>query len=327
MRVEDLRKNSSAIDTVPSASLWDMGDGIALLELNSRWNECDQDAVELLERIPAKLDSGFQALVIGNDHPLVFSAGGSVDLFTSQMRAGQWADLSTYLKRGQSALHALRLCPKPVVAAVHGLTIAGGCELMLHADWVVAHAGTRMGLLERWNGILPGWGGCTQLLRRWQARLRNTEAAVGRVFDFIANATILGTAECARDASLLGPRDDVVADREALLSLAKKRALELAPTYRPPAEARIVAAGVACKMRLYERAEELRSAEVFSEVDVVTCQGLAHVLCGGEAAAGAALGEPDFMRLEHDVFLDLARRPEALARMQHVGATRTPLRN
>lgn len=327
MRIEDLRRGGPAIDAVPSASLWDMGDGVAALELNTRWNEFDEAVIDLLERLPARLDAGFQALVIGNDHPAAFSTGANLDLFVSQIREGRWDSLSAFLKRGQAALRALRFYPKPVVAAVHGLTLGGGCELLLHSDWVVAHAGARIGLPERWSGILPGWGGCTQLLRRWQMRLPSAAAAAEGVFDLVAAATILGTAESAREVALLGQRDDVVADREALLVLAKQRARELAVAYRPPDEAGIDAAGDACRLVLCERAERLRCTGVFSDVDVATCQSLAQVLCGGDAPLGTALLERDFMRLEHDAFVALARRPAVLARMAHVAAIRAPLRN
>lgn len=323
-RLADIQAGRRPIDTTASARLWDMGQGVAALEIDTRLNQCDEAVVELLHRIPQRVREGFRALVIGSDHPQAFSAGATLDVFIEGVEQGDWPRIEDFLRDGQAALLALRHADFPVVAAVHGLTLGGGCELMLHADDVVAGPGLRVGFPERWIGAIPGWGGVAQMLRRWQARLPAREAA-RRVFDVIAGARLLAGQD-AIETGLLPQGVTIVDDRARLLAAAREHAARLAQDYAPPPAALIEVLGAGHAEDLTEALERRAREDNFAAADFDAAQALIGVICGGPAPGGAQLSEPELMALEREAFLRLIQGPDALRRMRHLRSTGRPLR-
>ncbi|MFC3077781.1 enoyl-CoA hydratase/isomerase family protein [Phenylobacterium terrae] len=324
LRLAEIKRGASPVDATPSAALWDIGDGVLALEIATRLNQCDEAVVELLSRTPDRVREGFRAVVIGSDDPRAFSAGATLDVFIEGVERREWRRIEGFLRDGQAALLALRYADFPVVAAVHGLTLGGGCELMLHTDAVVACQDLRIGFPERWIGAVPGWGGVTQTLRRWQARLPASEAA-RRALEVIAAATIF-PAQDAFAAGLLGEGDVVIEDRAALLAAARGRAVALAEGYAPPPPATIAALGSSRRAELEPDLERLSAENAFAEADRNAARALAGILCGGGAELGARLSEDDVMALEREAFLRLIRHPDALERMRHLRSTGRPLR-
>src|SRR5262245_36977297 len=97
-----------------SASLWDIGDGAARLDLDAEWGQIDLDALGLIESAPDHMASGFSALVVASSDPHVFSAGASGRVFIPAMESGDWREIERFLKRGQEALSALQHAHFPV---------------------------------------------------------------------------------------------------------------------------------------------------------------------------------------------------------------------
>jgi len=309
-----------------SASLWDAGDGVALLEIHTPSSDLGIAAVDLLERVPDLVSVDHAALVIANNHERVFCLGGSLTEFLALMDLSNWDGFSSYLRRGQNALRALRYAPFPVIAAAYGITVAGGCELMLQCDAVVAHSSLLCGFTEEWSGIIPGWGGCTQMLRRWRKSESDPGESLDQVFQLISTAQIK-TPASAREARLLLAHDEVVEDRAHLIGAAKDRARTLAERYAPPPAARLVAAGKAAVARIADGIESRLAAGELIDSDAVQQRSLLHVLSCGGAVAGSLLSERQVMDLEHDVFMDLARRPIVRRYMGELASTpRRPMR-
>lgn len=296
------------IDGNESVSLWDAGDGVALLEIHTPRGDLGVAAVDLLERVPILVRADHAALVIANDHERGLCRGGSLPEFIALMESDNWDAFSSYLRRGQDALLALRYAPFPVIAAAYGVTVAGGSELLLHCDAVVAHDSLVCGFVEEWSGIIPGWGGCTQMLRRWQTSEGSLRESVDQVFQLISAAQFKNPTN-AREARLLLAHDQLVEDRAHLIGLAKDRAQALAEGYAPPPPARIVAAGEAATTLIGEGIKAKLTAGELIESDAVQRRALLHILSCGGAEAGQTLSERQVMDLEHDVFLDLAKRP------------------
>ena len=136
----DIKQGASPVDATQSASLWDMGDGVAALEIHTRLNLCDEEVVELIARVPDRIEEGFRALVIGSDNPQAFSAGATGDVFIDGAEHGAWDRVSSFPRHGQEALLDLRYAGFPVVTAVHGLTTGSGLR---------AHAPCRCGSRPR----------------------------------------------------------------------------------------------------------------------------------------------------------------------------------
>lgn len=314
LRLADIKTRTARVDGTASSSLWDMGHGVALFEIHTYLNLCDEAVLDLLMRVPEKMSQAFRALVVGSEDPRAFSAGASLAVFIEYIESGRWDAISRFLKRGHESLLALRYGKFPVVAAVHGLALGGGCELMLHADLVVAHTEIRTGFPERWTGIIPGWGGATQMLRRWQAQLADPIEAADRTFDVIAHAQILNS-EAARRTGILAMHDEIIDDRAGLLATAKQRALQLAANYSPPPAASLLAIGDSHLPHYHAVCAKLEREIPLAAAEAAACRSLATIVCGGTAKPGSALSEQDILRLEHDRFLETVRDPEVLARM------------
>lgn len=106
-------------------------------------------------------DADVRAVVFTGAGDRAFCAGGDLKE-RNEMTDAQWRAQHVIFE--QAALRVLR-CPAPVVAAVEGFALAGGCELALLADFIVASETAVFGVPETTLGIFPGIGG-TQLLPR-----------------------------------------------------------------------------------------------------------------------------------------------------------------
>lgn len=251
--VKSMRVNATPIASNDSASLWDFGSGVACFEVHTKMNALDVQALTLLERTIGKAGSEFGALVIGNDHAKAFSAGADLAFNHAMVMREDWTALAAYFKKGQDLYQTLAATPVPVVAAAHGFALGGGCEIMLHSHAVVAHAGLRAGLPEIKVGLIPAWGGCTQLLLRCVERLGPDDGLAHAVAVLQAGA-IATSANEAEAMGLLRPGTHVVQDRAALLPAAVEQAVAMmAGGFTPPAQPTITYGGHAAYDKYLEQ--------------------------------------------------------------------------
>lgn len=233
--VKSLRSSDTPIASNDSASLWDFGSGVACFEVHTKMNALNVNALALLEETISRAGKDFGALVIGNDDAKAFSAGADLAYNHQMISKGDWAALATYFKKGQDLYQTLAATPIPVVAAAHGFALGGGCEMMLHSHAVVAHQGLRAGLPEIKVGLIPGWGGCTQLLLRCVERL-GPEDGLAHAVKGLQAGNIASSAAEVEEMGLLRPGTPVVADRADLLPTAIKVARSMMDEgFTPPA--------------------------------------------------------------------------------------------
>ena len=322
-------KRCAAVASNRSASLWDLGDGVACLEFHTKLNTIDPDSLAMAERALEAVPAGFCALVIGNDADQ-FSAGANLGLALYAANLALWPRLEEIVRRGQEALRALKYAPFPVVGAPSGLAVGGGCEVLLHCDAVVAHAESYIGLVEAGVGLVPAWGGTTQYLLRWLAhpdRPGGPMPAVMKAFETIALAKVARSVAEARDLLFLRPEDEIVMHRDRVLAAAKDRAIALAQGYSPPSPPVVRLPGRAGRIALKLAIEGFRRLGRATAHDALVARHLAEVLTGGDTDATAGVGEPALVDLERRAVLALVRTPATLARMEHLLATGKPLRN
>ncbi|MCZ4292237.1 3-hydroxyacyl-CoA dehydrogenase/enoyl-CoA hydratase family protein [Hoeflea alexandrii] len=322
-----IKRHAKTVATNGSASIWDIGDGVAGFEIHTKMNVCDADVVAMASRALKLQSDGFQALVIGSDNHRAFSAGASLDVFIDLVKKQDWAGLDAFVAGGQAAWLGLKYASFPVIAAPSGLALGGGCELMLHADQVVASAELNAGLPERKVGILPGWGGVTQLVVRQQARHSDLLRAGQAAFATIAIGDVSGSAYQAADHAFLRDGDQVVLSRERLLAVAKQEALARAGTYTAPARAAIPAGGAPLMACLEEQISRLVDDSGFTPTDAGICREIARIVSGGSAQAGSLLSEEQFAQLERDGIRELAGRQTTFDRLVHLRNTNRPLAN
>ncbi|NBX02751.1 MAG: 3-hydroxyacyl-CoA dehydrogenase/enoyl-CoA hydratase family protein [Alphaproteobacteria bacterium] len=311
LMLADIKLTSKPLVQNPSASVWDMGDGIACLELTSKMNAIDMDILSIMEQVVGIVQSGFKGLVIGNDADN-FSAGANLSYMLTAARAGEFEKVSELISRGHAAMMGLKYAPFPVVASLAGLALGGGCELALHSNVIQAHMEAYPGLVEVGVGLIPGWGGCKEMLLR-----HNGDSAA--VFEIISNAKTAGSAEDARDMKILLPQDAISMNRARVLADAKQRCIALAKNYVAASEQSVNILGVSAKQKLLEK------AAAASGHDKVIFEHLAQVLSGG--GVDGVRSERELLALEHTAFTELIKTAATGERIDYMLNNGKPLKN
>ncbi len=331
---DNLRRTSTGeIAKNDSASILDMGDGVALLEFHSKQNSIDTDLVDMGWRALEMLEHGdLDALVIGNDGER-FSIGFNVLLAVMAVQSEQLDQLEQGIKRLQNLAEAMRIASRPVVPAPFNMALGGGAELALAGARAVAHVELYMGLVEVGVGLIPAGGGCKELLRRVvNPVMRASPNAdvlphLQKVFEMIATARVSTSAKEAREMGFLAADDRIVMNRAHLLGEAKRTALAMADGYVPLKPEKVYAAGRDAYAALLLGIEGFRESGYASEYDAYIARKLAYVLTGG------ALSEPQWVSpqyifdLEREGLMSLVTQPKTLERIGHMLQYNKPLRN
>jgi 3-hydroxyacyl-CoA dehydrogenase len=323
------------------ASLVDLGDGVGCLEFHSKMNSLGGDIVELVTRSlkPGGPGDGFDAFVITNDAQN-FSAGANIMLLLMSVQDEEWEDVDLAIRQFQGMTQAVKFCPKPIVAAPFGMTLGGGTEISLHAPVRQPHVELYMGLVEVGVGLLPGGGGCKEMLLRAvdsAAHIRpdgRGEAvelmeAMKRAFETIATAKVSTSAYEARGLGFLSEQDRITMNRERVLADAKARALELARAgYVPPVPRdNIPAPGENILATLKLGVHLMRQGDFISDHEVKIGDKVAEVLCGGNVTPGTPVSEQYVLDLEREAFKSLCGEKKTQERIQYTLKTGKPLRN
>lgn len=325
----DVKLTAKPILKNGSAALWDIGDGVAALEFTSKMNAIDGEILKLIGQAVPLVASKFKALVIYNEGAN-FSAGANLGLAMFAINIAAWGEIEKLVGGGQMALKALKYAPFPVVAAPAGMALGGGCEIVMHADAVQAHAESYIGLVECGVGLVPGWGGCGELLARWQAMPglpKGPMPAVSKVFETISTATVSKSAAQAAELGFLRASDGITMNRDRLLADAKARALAMVPGYQAPTAPTFRLPGAGGKAAITLAVEGFQAQGKATAYDGVVAGYLADVLTGGEADLVDTVTEGDLMALERKAFLTLVRNPGTQDRIEQMLTTGKPLRN
>lgn len=325
----DYKRQKPAILNNPSASLWDVGDGITCLEFHSKMNTLDVDSLAMINQSIQVVNRDFSALVIHNEADN-FSVGANLNLLVMAIHQQAWDQVSTLIKQGQQTYKALKYAPFPVVAAPTGLAMGGGCEILLHCDAIQAYAELYTGLVEVGVGLIPGWGGCKEYLARCLQQPKQYGGPMPPViqaFQTIAMAKVSTSAAMAKDLMFLSKDDGINMNKSRLLSDAKHRALALLANYRPPEEVSYKLPGKTAKTVMSIGLKGLHLLGKVSDYDVHVGTNLAHILSGGDADMSEPLSEDDMLNLELQTFICLVKQAGTLARLEHMLNTGKPLRN
>ena len=328
--LQDIKRASKPIFKNMSASVWDLGDHVACLEFTSKMNSLNPFIMFMIEKAVRELPKrGFKGLVVHNEGTN-FSVGANIGLMLYGGKLGLWPFIRWTVKRGQDAYQKLKYAPFPVVGAPSGMALGGGCEVLLHCDAVEAHAESYIGLVEAGVGIVPGWGGCKELLGRWTANKKRPGGPmppVMKAFETIAMAAVATSAMEARDHMFLRDHDNVVMNRDRVLASAKARVLEMAPGYTPPEPYELNLPGPTGRTALQLAVRDFVAKGVATPHDATVGGVLAHVLSGGDTDMLDTVSEDQILKLERDGLIKLARTPQTRARVEHMLKTGKPLRN
>jgi 3-hydroxyacyl-CoA dehydrogenase len=271
----------------------------------------------------------WKALVIGNDADN-FSVGANLGLVIFAINIAMYDQLDEMVGIGQKTYKALKYAPFPVVSAPAGMAVGGGCEITLHSAAVQAHAETYMGLVEVGVGVIPGWGGCKELLGRHIANPKRPQGPIPPVaaaFQTISTAQVSRSAADARELLFLRPTDGVTMNRDRLLADAKAKALELAQDYAPPKPFEYRLPGPTGKAALQLVVHDFVKSGKATPYDAVVADQLATVLTGGDTDYAMTLDEDAITAVERRAFVTLTRNEGTIARIETMLETGKPLRN
>jgi 3-hydroxyacyl-CoA dehydrogenase len=327
-----LHTSGKVVHANDAAAILDLGDGVLLLEFRAKMNTLGPGVFAAFDEAAERIRAGaYEGMVIGNADPRTFSAGADLAAVGARVQAGDWKALEHAIGAFQQGVMNLRRAPFPVVVAPAGLTLGGGCEFLLHADQVQAHAELYAGLVEVGVGLIPGGGGTKELLFRFTRELAAYDEAdpfeaVKRAFKLISMATTSASAADGRRLGFLRAADRISMNRDHLLADAKARVLDLAPGYTPPVATTIRALGREAYGNLKYGVWAMHEAGYISAHDVRIGNHIAYVLSGGDGPP-RDVSEQDILDLEREAFLALLGTPETQARIAHMLSTGKPLRN
>lgn len=318
---------SKPLATNTSASVWDVGDEVACLEFHSKMNTIDLDTMAMGMEAVAIASSNMRALLIHNEAKH-FCAGANLGLFLSAASAGDWDSIDNMIALGQAMMQAFKFSPIPVVAAPGGLALGGGCEVLLHCAAVQAHTSLSTGLVEPLVGLIPGWGGCKEMLiRKGAASQSDTTTAIIATFEQITSTKTSKSAVDAKELGYLRTDDGITMNSEQLFADAKTLALRLAENYQPPRPVQFGLPWSTAHVALLQVIEADTLSGKALPHDVVICQHLARVLSGGEVQDEVPLSESEMLGLEKRNFVALCRTQNTIARIEAMLTTGKPLRN
>ena len=315
--------------------LWrrpDQDAGIGILSITSKMHAIGEEVLDGVIEAVARAEHDLDGLVVWHEAP--FAVGANLMQVTEAIKGGQFERLEQTVARFQQASMTLKHAQVPVVAAVQGMALGGGCEFVMHAAHRVMALESYVGLVEAGVGLIPAGGGCKEFAL--QADQLARRAAGGDVFLYIQNAfqtiAMATVAKSALEAVELGfakASDDVLFNPHELLYAALRRARGLAEAgYRPP----VINPGVkvagrngiaTCEMMLVNMGE----GGFISEHDYRVAKSAATALCGGEVESNARVSEQWILDVERALFVDLLKHEKTQARIVHMLETGKPLRN
>ena len=339
--VATAKKSNGVVKRNAGASLIDLGDGVGCIEFHTKMNALGGDIVQMVTQSlkTGGIGDQFEAFVITGDSAN-FSVGANLMMLMLAVQEEEWDEVDLAIKQFQGMTQAIKFCTRPVVTASFGMTLGGGCEINLHSAARQPHAELYMGLVETGVGLLPGGGGCKEMLLRAldnakavrpDGRGESVEVMEGlkRIFETIAMAKVSTSAYEARELGFLSEGDLITMNRERILADAKERALELARAgYKAPVPRTDISApgeNVLATLRL--GIHLMRQAEFISDHDVKVATKVAEVICGGNVTPGTPVSEQYILDLEREGFKSLCGEKKTQERIQFTLKTGKPLRN
>lgn len=325
----------------PTNTIWknsgttitDLGDGIINLEFHTKMNTIGGDVLQGINKAIDIAEKEYRALIISNDGAN-FSAGANVGMIFMFAIEQEYDELDMAVRMFQNTVMRVRYSSIPVIVAPHNLALGGACEICLHADKVIAHAETYMGLVEMGVGIIPAGAGTKEFALR-AADEYNHEGDVRlnvlrNRFLTIGQAKVSTSAEEAFELGYLRRGiDEVVVSRSHQLAYAKEVAVAMADKgYVVPQPRRdIKVLGKEGLGIVYVGAHTMLSGNYISEHDRKISEKLGYVLCGGDLSYPQEVSEQYLLGLEREAFLSLCGERKTLERLESLIKTGKILRN
>lgn len=300
-------------------TLRDIGDAVLCLEFTSRNNAIGNGILDgLFEAIRIAEDGHWKGLVIGNNAKN-FAVGANLKLMREDIIARNWDKMDERGKKFQRVNLRLRYSKVPVVAAIQGYALGGGCEIPLHCDAVIAAAETAIGLVETGVGLIPGAGGTKEMSLRASAEFLEGETHLPVLMKYFSNIATSKVSKSGFHALTLGyirpGQDMAIPNVKRVIGEAKTRVLSLSEKYIAPTAQEITVLGRTGLSYLYSVINSQRLGNSMSDYDAHIAKKIAWVMCGGDLTGAQKVSENYLLKLEREAFMSLAGEKKTLERI------------
>lgn len=310
----------------------DLGDGILNLEFTSKMNSIGAGVLQGINKAIDMAEKGYEGLVIGNQGAN-FSVGANLAMIFMLAVEQEYDELNMAIKMFQDTMMRCRYSSIPVIAAPHGMTLGGGCELTMHADRAVAAAETYIGLVEFGVGVIPGGGGSKEMALRASDLFRKNDVELNVLQEYFLTVGMAKVATSAYEAFDIGVlqkgRDIVVVNKDRQIATAKQVALQMANQgyTQPVRRTDIKVLGKQALGMFLVGTDQMVAGQYISEHDQKIANKLAYVMAGGDLSEPTLVSEQYLLDLEREAFLSLCAERKTLERVQFMLTKGKPLRN
>ncbi len=306
---------------------------IGIVSIKSKMHTIGDEVLDGVIAAVRQAETSLDGVVVWHEAP--FAVGANLAQVSEAIAAGRFDLLERTVEKFQRASQTLKYAQVPVVAAVQGMALGGGCEFVMHAGKRVMALESYIGLVEAGVGLIPAGGGCKEFAVRaaeWAAR----SPTPGEVFNFlqpvfmtIAMAKVAKSAVESIELGFAKPSDTILFNADELLFVALKEARAMADTgYAPPPMARGIPVAGKNGIATFEMMlVNMKEGGMISAHDYRVAKAAATALCGGEVESGSLVDEEWLITVERRLFVELLKTPETQARIKHMLDTGKPLRN
>ena len=310
----------------------DIGDEVLNIEFKTKMNTLGQGVLMGLNKAVDLTEKNYKGIVIGNEGSH-FSAGANLGAIFMAAAEQEYDEINLAIKFFQDSMMKLRYSNIPVIAAPHGLTLGGGCEVTMHCDKAVVYSESYIGLVEVGAGLIPGGGGCKEMALRASKKFSKNDVELNVLQEYFLNIGMAKTSTSAYEAIDLGylePNNDtIIMNKNHQISIAKKHVILMSDYgYLPPcSEKNIKVLGKQALGMFMVGTDTMKAGKYISEHDQKIANKIAYVISGGDLSKATFVNEQYLLDLEREAFLSLCSERKTLERIQHILKTGKPLRN
>ncbi len=312
-------------------TLYDLGDHVLALAIHTRMNVIGEEVLTGIQKALDEAERRRAGLIITSlgEH---FSAGANLAILLQLAVDGEWEDIDLAVRMFQNVNQRIKYSEVPVIVVPFGLTLGGGCEICLHAPYVVADQETYIGLVEIGVGLIPAGGGTKEMVARASRSFYEGDPEIPHLqqwFLTVAQAKVAESAEQAYDLGLFLPgKDEAYWGRRRLVALAKRKLLHILDAgHIPPRRQPIRVLGRSALSAFQVGIHVMQKGNWITAYDAYLAEKLAYVFCGGDLPEPQEVSEEYLLDLERETFLHLLGQKKTLERIQAVLKTGKPLRN
>jgi 3-hydroxyacyl-CoA dehydrogenase len=316
-----------------SVRIWHQGDEVLILSLKTKMHVIGQGVINGLAKAIAEAEQNYKGLVIWSADAAdggAFSAGADLQSMLPVFMSGGVKAIEPEVAKLQQAHQALKYANVPVVAAVAGLALGGGCELMMHAAKRVVALESYIGLVEVGVGLVPAGGGLKEAAVRAAADAKGTDI-LQFLKNYFTNAATANVSKSALEAQKMGylAQDDVIVfNAYELLHVAKVEARAMHDKgYRPQLQKLVPVAGRTGMATIMAQLVNMRDGGFISAHDYKLGAMIAEIVCGGDIEPGSLVSEQWLLDLERKAFMELLNNPKTQERIMGMMQTGKPVRN